>query len=136
MGGKRTDKLNSLLQQVISEVIRNDVKNPHVNEFVSVTKVEITKDLRHAKVFVSVIGDKFTKETTVIALQSAAGFIAVHASKKMVIRHFPELHFKLDDTVEKQMRIDSILENLKNERMTRPQTEESIEDDSGTTTDQ
>ena len=136
MGGKRTDKLNSLLQQVISEVIRNDVKNPHVNEFVAVTKVEITKDLRHAKVFVSVIGDKFAKESTVIALQSADGFIAVHASKKMVIRHFPELHFKIDDTVEKQMRIDSILENLKQERNARPQQEETLEDGPGSTINQ
>jgi ribosome-binding factor A len=119
MKPQRTDKLNSLLQEVISEVIRDEVKNPHVNEFVSVTKVEITKDLRHAKVFVSVIGDKIAKETTVIALQQAAGFIAVNSSKKMVIRHFPELHFKLDDTVEKQMRIDTILENLEKERLSR-----------------
>lgn len=119
MGGQRTDKLNSLLQQVLSEVIRNDVKNPHVNQFVSVTKVEITKDLRHAKVFISVIGDEYAKESTVLALQTAAGFIAVLASKKMVIRHFPELHFKLDDSVEKQMRIDSIAQKLKQERESR-----------------
>lgn len=123
MGANRTDKLNSLLQQVISEVILHDVKNPHVGQFISITKVEITKDLRHAKVFVSVIGDNKIRENSIIALQSAAGFIAVHASKKMVIRHFPELHFKLDDTVDKQMRINAIISDITNERKSRESTE-------------
>lgn len=56
MAVKRTDRLNSLLKEVISEVIRKDVRNPHVNELVTVTRVNISRDLRHAKVFISVIG--------------------------------------------------------------------------------
>lgn len=116
MAKKRTDRLNSLLQEVISEVIRQDVKNPHVNTFVSVTRVEISKDLHHAKVFISVIGDESAKRHTLAALESAAGFIAVSASKKIVIRHFPVLTFRLDDTVEKQMRIDKVLDEIKAER--------------------
>lgn len=121
MGGKRTDKLNSLLIQVITEVIRKDVRNPHVNEFVTVTNVEITKDLHYAKVFISVIGSEEQKTATLAALQSAAGFIAICASKKMVIRYFPALTFKLDDTVEKQMRIDEVINKIRAERESRPQ---------------
>lgn len=116
MAGKRTERLNSLLQVVISEVIRKDVRNPHVNEFVSVTRVEITKDLRHAKVFISIIGNDQQRKETLEALQSAASFIAITSSKKMVIRYFPALTFKLDDTVEKQIRIHEVIGQIQSER--------------------
>ncbi len=73
MTGKRTDRLNSLLKEVISEVIRRDVRNPHVTELVTVTRVQISKDLHHAKVFISVIGSEQDKVETIEALKSAAG---------------------------------------------------------------
>lgn len=115
----RVARLNSLLKEVISEVIHQDVRNPHVNKFVSVTSVEITSDLQHAKVFISVIGTDKEKEETIVALQSAAGFIAIQSSKKVVMRYFPVLTFKLDTTVEKQMRIDSLLGQIKEEQQSR-----------------
>lgn len=120
MAVKRTDRLNSLLKEVISEVIRKDVRNPHVNELVTVTRVQISKDLRHAKVFISVIGSEQDKIETIEALISAAGFIAVNASKKVVMRYFPELTFKLDDSVEKHMRIEELLNKISKERDLRP----------------
>ncbi|MCE2982787.1 MAG: ribosome-binding factor A, partial [Parachlamydia sp.] len=58
MSVQRTDRLNSLLKEVISEVIKREVRNPHVTDLVTVTRVQITKDLRHAKVFISVIGSE------------------------------------------------------------------------------
>jgi ribosome-binding factor A len=109
---QRTDRLNSLLKEVISEVIRRDVRNPHVNELVGVTRVDITKDLHHAKVYISVIGTDQQKEETIRALNSAAGFIAVNSSKKVVMRYFPELTFILDDSVEKHMRIETLLAEI------------------------
>lgn len=118
---KRTDRLNSLLKEVISEVIRKDVRNPHVTELVTVTRVNISKDLRHAKVFISVIGSEQDKIETIEALNSAAGFIAVQSSHKVVMRYFPELVFKLDDSVEKHMRIEEILNKISAERESRPQ---------------
>ena len=72
----RIVRLNSLLKEVISEVIHRDVRNPLVNQFVTVTSVDITKDLQHAKVHISVIGSQEEKDQTIRALQSAAGFIA------------------------------------------------------------
>lgn len=113
---QRTDRLNSLLKEVISEVIRRDVKNPHVNELVTVTRVEITKDLHHAKVYISVIGTEKDKETTIKALTTAAGFIAVNSSKKVTMRYFPELTFKLDDAVDKHMRIEELLHEISEKR--------------------
>lgn len=108
----RTLRLNSLLKEVISEVIRREVRHPALTPLVSVSSVEITKDLHHAKVWVSVIGTEAEREKAVAALNSAAGFIAVNASKKVVMRYFPELTFKLDRTVDKQMRIEELLQEI------------------------
>ncbi len=113
MKPKRTDRLNSLLKEVISEVIMQEVRDPLVAKFVTVTSVEITADLRHAKVFISVIASKEEKERTIKALQKAAAFIAISTSKKVVMRYFPSLTFKLDNSVDEHMKIDKILEDLK-----------------------
>lgn len=125
----RIARLNSLLKEVLSEVIRGDVRNPLVNKFVSVTSVDITNDLQHAKVYISVIGTDKEKEETIKALQSAAGFIAIVSSKKVVMRYFPELTFKLDTSVEQQMRIEALLHKIKKEQDTRQTPPESHSSD-------
>ncbi len=124
MAVKRTDRLNSLLREVISEVIRKDVENRDIATLWTVTRVEITKDLRYAKVFVSVIGDDKARKQTLEALQGAAGFIAVNASKKVVMRYFPELTFKLDTGVDKQMRIEEMLSDIEQERNNRASSDD------------
>lgn len=113
---RRTYRLNSLLKEVISEVIHKDVRHPKLCSLTSVTSVEITKDLALAKVFVSVIGTDLEKQETLKALESAAGYIAVLSSKKVVLKHFPALIFKLDDGVDKHLRIDSILKELEQKK--------------------
>jgi ribosome-binding factor A len=129
MATQRTDRLNSLLKEVISEVIRKDVRNPHVNELVTVTRVDISKDLHYAKVYVSVIGEPAVKAETITALQSAAGFIAVNSSKKVVLRYFPELTFKLDDSVDKHMRIATLLSEISAEKKSRDKKNEAADDE-------
>lgn len=116
MTKNRVDRLNSLLKEVISEVLRDDVKNPHIKGFLTVTAAQITKDLHHAKVYISIIGTDQDKQETMKALHSAAKFIAVNASKKVVMRYFPELHFILDEGVEKQMRVEELLREITDER--------------------
>lgn len=120
MAVQRTDRLNSLLREVLSEVIKRDVRNPHVNELLTVTRVKITKDLHYATVFISVIGTEQQKAETLAALNSAAGFIAVNASKKVVMRYFPALNFKLDDSVDRHMKIEELLQKVSQERESRP----------------
>jgi len=122
MPKQRTDRLNSLLKEVISDIIRREVRNPHVNELVTVTRVDITKDLHFAKVYISVIGSEQQKKDTLAALQSAAGFVAVQASKQVVMRYFPALTFKLDDSVEKHMRIEELLGKIAEEKHSREST--------------
>lgn len=116
MKRNRSLRLNSLLKEVISEVIFKDVKNPNVSTLVTVASVDISDDLHHAKVFISIIGTDEEKKKTIDALQSAAGYIAIRASKKVVMRYFPVLNFKIDDTVDKQMRIDSLVQKIHDEK--------------------
>lgn len=129
MTKQRTSRLNSLLKEVISDIIRRDVRNPHVNELVTVTRVDITKDLHHAKVYISVIGTQAQKEETLSALQSAAGFIAVQSSKEVVMRYFPALSFKLDDSVDKHMRIEELLGKIATEKEKRGETPSDHQED-------
>lgn len=120
---KRTDRLNSLLKEVISHVIKTSVRNPHVNELLTVTRVEVTKDLHYAKVYISVIGTDVQKKETLAALQSAAGFIAVNCSKQVVLRYFPALTFILDDSVDKHMRIEELLSKIAEEKNARNESQ-------------
>lgn len=123
----RIARLNSLLKEVLSEVIQREVRNPLVHKLVTVTQVEITNDLQHAKVHISVIGTDKERQETIQALQSGAGFIAIQASKKVVMRYFPALTFKLDTSVEQQMRINTLLDKIKEERDSRSSSSESAE---------
>ncbi len=128
---KRTVRLNSLLKEVLSEVIRKEVRDPRLAPLVTVTSVDITGDLQHAKVYISVIGNPEQKQESIEALQSAAGFIAILASKKVVMRYFPALTFKLDDSVDKYMAIDSLLGKIHEEQQSRhkhPPSNSSAED--------
>jgi len=128
MKKQRLDRVNSLLKEVIVEVIQKDVRNPNINTFISVTKVETSADLHHAKVYICMIATDADKAKILTAMQSAAGFIAVHASKKVKLRYFPQLTFILDKSLDELMRIEKILGKIEEERRSRPEiTQESTE---------
>ena len=116
---KRTDRLNSLLKEVIAEVVMREVRNPKINTLVTIKKVEITKDLRQAKVYISLLGSESEKNQTLKALRSAAGYISVQAAKKVVLRYFPTLTFYLDDTLDEEIRIHNLLEKIHEEQASR-----------------
>ena len=119
MKKNRLARVNSLLKEVIFEVIQKEVSNPHVTTFVSVTEVDTSADLHHAKVSISLVCSEEEKSKVLSALQSAAEFIAVHAAKKVQLRYFPELTFKLDTSLDEHMRIQAILGDIEKERNSR-----------------
>ncbi len=123
---KRVDRLNSLLKEVISEVVMRTVRNPKINALITIKKVEVAKDLHHAKVYVSLVGSAAEKEQTFQALKSAAGFISVQAAKKVVMRYFPTLTFYLDDTLEDELRIHALLEQIRQEKTSREGVREDV----------
>ena len=113
---QRTDRLNSLLREVISEVIRADLQHEQVSDLLTITRVDITKDLEHADVFISVIGNAEAKNNTLAILMKKAGPIAKACSKKVRMRIFPKLHFALDTGLDKHLRVQELLSKIENER--------------------
>ena len=93
----RMNSVNSLLRQEISRIILSKVKDPRVSDLTTITSVKGSKDLRHATVLVSVIGSPAERSRSVIALNSAAGFIHRLLRTNLEIRMIPKLRFLLDD---------------------------------------
>lgn len=116
MESKRIKRVNSLLKEVISEVIRRDVQNPHISQFVTITNVDTAKDLHHATVHVSVMGPDLEKNQTIEALNNSAGYISSLASKQVVLRFFPSLKFKLDTSLDEHMRIEELIHDIQQKR--------------------
>ena len=98
---RRMDRVNALLRREISLVIANEMRDPRLSTMSSVTHVDTSADLRHAKVFVSVMGDLGKKETTLTALRSAAGFIHRSMRDKLSLKSTPSLEFYIDDSIER-----------------------------------
>ncbi|CRI32819.1 Ribosome-binding factor A [Chlamydia pneumoniae] len=107
---RRIKRVNALLQEAIAKVILKDVKHPKIsNLWITVTRVSLSKDLHSARVYVSVMPHENTKEEALEALKVSAGFIAHRASKNVVLKYFPELHFYLDDIFSPQDYIENLL---------------------------
>ncbi len=120
MAVQRTHRLNSLLQEVLADVLRKEVDNPRLSHFTSITKVEISPDLQQAKVYFSVLGTPEERKESFKALKSAAGFIRSRASQQVRMRQFPQLRFYIDDSLEKQLRIEELLQKIAREKENLP----------------
>lgn len=98
------------MQKVISDIITNKVKDPRIPFLTSITSVKMTSDLSHATINVSVFGDDKVKSDCMKAIEKAKGFIRFEMCKKINLRVAPELHFKLDTTLEEAARMDAIID--------------------------
>jgi len=107
---QRTQRLDELLREEISAIVARDVHDPRVG-FVTVTSVDVTPDLRHATVWVSVIGQPDERSETVRALGRAMPFLR-RELRVLRLKRIPELHLRLDDTAERGTRVLSILQAL------------------------
>ncbi|HEY7024093.1 MAG TPA: 30S ribosome-binding factor RbfA [Candidatus Limnocylindrales bacterium] len=107
---QRTARLDELLREEISDVVRREVDDPRIG-FVTITDVEVSPDLRHANVWVSVIGTAPERKQTLRALSHAMPFVRGRLGK-LRLKRIPELHVKEDDTAERGTRVLAILDNL------------------------
>ena len=126
---RRIQRINSLLKEVISDVIRLELKHYELPELLTITNVETSKDLQYAKVFVSLInGSEEEKAFLIEELQKCGPTIARMARKKVVMRYFPILTFKIDNTLDEYMKINDLLEGVKRDT---PPAEEEMEEENG-----
>src|SRR5437899_10570399 len=119
MSTRRVERINDLLRSELSELIGRELKDPRLAGLISITEVETTSDLRHAKVFVSVFGRDEERQSSLAALRSAAGFLRHEVAQRIVIRHMPELDFRLDSSIERGDRILRLLRQVAEENATR-----------------
>lgn len=113
MKEKREKRLNSEFQKEIYSILKNKIKNPAISEMFSISEVDVTNDLKHAKVFVSVFStDKVKAQETFEAICASAKAVRTELSKTMRIRTVPELHFVTDNSTDYGNKIDKILSTL------------------------
>ena len=108
MPGERMRRVNEAMREVLSAAIAQELKDPRVG-FVTVTGVSTSPDLRHARVYVSVLGDDPVREETLDGLRSAHGFLQRRVASELRLKHTPTLAFEYDDTVDRGMRISRLL---------------------------
>ncbi|HEX6868362.1 MAG TPA: 30S ribosome-binding factor RbfA [Candidatus Limnocylindrales bacterium] len=108
---QRTERVDQLLREEIGSIISRDVADPRVG-FVTITEVETTPDLRHAKVWVSVIGQPDERDAAVAALRHAMPFVRHELGKRLRIKRIPDLHVHLDETAERGTRILQLLSEI------------------------
>ena len=108
MSSRRQERVAERVKQEISQIILRELQDPRIG-FLTVTKVEMSPDLRFAKVFVSVLGDETKQALTLRGLQSASPFIRLTIGRRVQLRYTPRLRFQLDDSVKKSVHLSKLI---------------------------
>ena len=111
MSSRRVQKAAEAIREVVSMAILADLKDPRIQD-VTVTYVEVSADLRHAKVHVSVMGDETHQNLSLRGLQSAAGFLQAKIAQRIDLRYTPKLSFLLDQGVKRSIAVAQILQEV------------------------
>lgn len=106
----RARRVAEQIQRELADLIRLELKDPRVGLMVTLTEVEVTQDMSHAKVFFTVMGDAAQIQEIQRALQHTAGFLRSQLSRRMKLRTMPQLHFQYDESVERGLRLDSLID--------------------------
>ncbi len=108
----RPERLAEAIKKEISELLREELKDPRIG-FVTITAVEVSKDLRYANIFASVLGEPQEQKAAIAALQKAQGFIRGELGKRIRLRYTPEITFKLDRSISQGSRLIALMEEVK-----------------------
>ncbi len=112
MNNKRANRISEEIKKLVSQLLVNGLKDPRVDTMTSVTKVEVTNDLRFVTIYVSVLGDEEKKNATLEGLKSAKGFIRSTIGKEIDLRYAPEPIFKLDESIEISIKMSKLIEEV------------------------
>jgi ribosome-binding factor A len=112
----RTNRISEEMKKEVSSIIQNDVKDPRLPNIVSVMSANVTKDLRYAKIYISVLGSDEDKKNALSALKSAAGFIRREVGHRMQLRYTPEMLFELDNSIERGVYISKLINETMKEK--------------------
>ena len=109
MASGRMRRVDEAVRAVLSETIATDLRDPRVG-FITVTGVKTSPDLRHARVYVSVLGDEKIRSESLDGLRSAQGFLQSRVATELRLKHTPLIEFDYDETVDRAMRLSELME--------------------------
>lgn len=115
MANNRTSRLSEEIKKEISLIIQNELKDPRIPMLTSVIHVDVTKDLRYAKAYISVYGDEEQGKKCIEGLNSAAGFIRREIGSRIKLRYTPEIIFEIDNSIEYGINISKIIKEMNKE---------------------
>lgn len=114
MGKHRQERVAEGIKRILAQIIHEQIKDPRIEgSTVSITRVDVTNELSHARVNISILGDDAKQEETMKALQSARGYMRKELAQELKIKHAPELEFRLDKSIEHGIHISALLDELK-----------------------
>ncbi len=109
MAKHRVGRIAEEIKREISQMIRDEIKDPRVTGLISVTQVEVTNDLSIAKIYISLLGDEEKRKNCLQGLEKATGYIRSELAKRLKLRYTPELVFKMDESIAYGAKISKIL---------------------------
>jgi ribosome-binding factor A len=113
MQGRRIDRIEEQVRIELSEILDREIQDPRIG-LTTITRTKVSPDLSHARIFVTVLGDAVQRKKALEGLRSAASFIRRSLSKRLHhLRRIPELSFDYDDDVEKNIRLEELLNEIK-----------------------
>lgn len=112
---RRTDRINGLLRQEISQLLSRDLNDPRLSGVVSITRVETSADLRVSNVYVSVLGGTDDKQSVLKGISSAGGFIRREMRDRLSLKYIPDLRFTLDESMEEAQHIHRLMDRFSNQ---------------------
>ena len=115
MSSQRPGRVQEAIRQEVSKILQEEIRDPRLG-FLTITGVELTKDLRYARIYFSVLGDDKAKKLALRGLNSAKGYIKGQLGDRIKLRYMPEIEFKIDDTLDRTQHIYDLFERIKKER--------------------
>lgn len=115
MDDKRIKRISEEVKRVVSDIISNELKDPRISPMTSLTHVEVTRDLRFAKIYISVLGNEVEKNETIEGLENAKGFIRREIGNRIKLRYVPEPTFSLDNSIEQSIYISKLIDKVNRE---------------------
>lgn len=116
MASRRQHRLNQLLREEIAKLLDHETEDPQLATLISVTEVDVSSDLKQARVFVSVLADEQGAEATLKRLRHAARFFRRELAERLNLRHTPDLDFQLDTSIARGSRVLHLLRGIEQER--------------------
>ena len=112
MNEKRVNRISEEIKKIVSELLYHGLKDPRISPMTSITRVRVTRDLRYAKIYASILGNQEEKESSIEGLNSAKGFIRKEIGNKIDIRYIPEPIFILDESIEEGIRMSKLIDDV------------------------